>query len=186
MRAESTKISIIEAFPNVYYALHMKKYSILMILFLIAVVIAVRFPYLFPHHISKTIITTTTEAAATKLSPEAYYVMYQAGTERPFSSPLDYETRKGTYVSADTGLPLFRSEDKYDSGTGWPSFTKPINVNNVVLKTDDSFGVNRTEVLTKDTGAHLGHVFSDGPEPLGKRWCMNGVALRFVVDEAVQ
>ncbi len=117
-----------------------------------------------------------------KLSPEAYNVMYQAGTERPFSSPLDFETRKGTYVSADTDLPLFRSEDKYDSGTGWPSFTKPISPEAVMLKEDHLLGTLRTEVLTSDTHAHLGHVFDDGPPPLGKRWCMNGVALRFIPD----
>ncbi len=118
----------------------------------------------------------------TKLSPEAYDVMYNAGTERPFSSPLDHETRPGTYVSADTGLPLFRSEDKYDSGTGWPSFTKPISPDAVILREDNLLGLSRTEVLTKDTHAHLGHVFDDGPPPLGKRWCMNGVALRFIPD----
>lgn len=141
------------------------------------------FPNLFPHHItSSTTATTSTADMKSKLSPEAYDVMYQAGTERPFSSPLDFETRKGIYLSADTGLPLFRSEDKYDSGTGWPSFTKPISMDNVILKEDDSLGASRVEVITKDSGAHLGHVFDDGPAPLGKRWCMNGVALRFVPD----
>lgn len=118
-----------------------------------------------------------------RLSPEAYAVMYEKGTERPFSSPLDFETRKGTYVSADSGLPLFRSEDKYDSGTGWPSFTKPISMDRIVLSEDSSLPGVRTEVSTKDTGAHLGHVFDDGPPPLGKRYCMNGVALRFIPDE---
>ncbi len=123
------------------------------------------------------------EQIKNKLSPEAYRVMYQAGTERPFSSPLDFETREGTYVSADTGLPLFRSEDKYDSGTGWPSFIKPISPDAIILKEDTLLGVSRTEVLTSDTHAHLGHVFDDGPPPLGKRWCMNGVALMFIPDE---
>ena len=160
----------------------MKRNAILVALFGVAVLIAMRFPYALPHRTAETIIATTTINAKQQLSKEAYYVMYQAGTERPFSSPLDFETRKGTYVSADTGLPLFRSEDKYDSGTGWPSFTKPINMDNVVLKTDDSLGISRTEAITKDTGAHLGHVFDDGPLPLGKRWCMNGVALRFIPD----
>ena len=160
----------------------MKKPAILLTLFLIAVFTAMRFPYLLPHRTSSTIVATSTQDTKQELSKEAYYVMYQAGTERPFSSPLDFETRRGTYVSADTGLPLFRSEDKYDSGTGWPSFTKPITMDNVVLKTDDSIGISRTEAVTKDTGAHLGHVFDDGPLPLGKRWCMNGAALRFIAD----
>jgi methionine-R-sulfoxide reductase len=100
---------------------------------------------------------------------------------------LDFETRPGTYVSADTGLPLFRSEDKYDSGTGWPSFVKPISTSSIILKEDDSLGVPRTEVLTADTHAHLGHVFDDGPvDRGGKRYCMNGVALRFIPDAPVQ
>ena len=109
--------------------------------------------------------------------------MYQSGTEAPFSSALNDEHRKGTFVSADSGLPLFRSENKFDSGTGWPSFTKPISKESVILKGDDILGVSRTEVLSADTHAHLGHVFDDGPPPLGKRWCLNGVALRFISDE---
>ena len=119
-----------------------------------------------------------------KLSTEAYHVMYEGGTESPFSSTLNDEHRKGAFVSADTGLPLFRSEDKFDSGTGWPSFKKPIATSSVTLREDDSIPFeHRTEVLTADTGAHLGHVFDDGPLPLGKRWCMNGVALRFIPDD---
>ena len=126
-----------------------------------------------------------TSTSTSHLSPEAYNVMFQSGTERPFSSPLDFETRKGTYVSADTGLPLFRSEDKYDSGTGWPSFVKPISTSSIILKEDNSLGESRTEVLTSDTHAHLGHVFDDGPpERGGKRYCMNGVALKFIPDSA--
>ena len=139
-------------------------------------------PYLFPHQLSKNIVATTTDIRS-KLSKEAYYVMYQAGTEAPFSSPLNDEHRMGTFVSADSGLPLFRSEDKFDSGTGWPSFTKPISQESVILREDELLGIKRTEVLTTDTHAHLGHVFDDGPPPLGKRWCMNGVALRFIPDE---
>ena len=139
--------------------------------------------------LQKTEVPTTTASSSislkTKLSPEAYYVMYEAGTERPFSSQLDYETRKGIYVSADTGLPLFRSEDKYDSGTGWPSFVKPMSTSSIILKVDTSLGESRTEVLTGDTHAHLGHVFDDGPADRGgKRYCMNGVALVFVPDGA--
>lgn len=139
-------------------------------------------PYLFPHQVSKNIVATTTDIHS-KLSKEAYYVMYQAGTEAPFTSPLNDEHRKGLFVSADSGLPLFRSEDKFDSGTGWPSFTRPISNESVILKEDQLLGVSRTEVITADTHAHIGHVFDDGPLPLGKRWCMNGVALRFIPDE---
>lgn len=116
------------------------------------------------------------------LSPEAYLVMYEKGTEPAFSSSLYAEERKGTYVTADTGLPVYRSEDKYDSGTGWPSFARPI-AGAVELREDSSLFAKRTEVIAKDTGAHLGHVFDDGPSDRGgKRYCMNGVALRFVPD----
>lgn len=117
-----------------------------------------------------------------KLSPDVFHVMYEKGTERPFSSGLNDEKRTGTYVSADTGLPMFRSEDKFDSGSGWPSFTKPID-GAVKLIPDNTLFMRRTEVVTSDTGAHLGHVFDDGPaDKGGKRYCMNGLALRFVPD----
>lgn len=155
-------------------------------LVLVAVFTYRYYPYIFPHEISRDIVATTTLDAKQKLSPQAYYVMYQEGTEAPFSSLLNDEHRKGVFVSADTGLPLFRSEDKFDSGTGWPSFTKPVRNDSVILKDDELLGVSRTDVLTADTHAHLGHVFDDGPPPLGKRWCMNGVALRFIPDDVKQ
>ncbi len=118
------------------------------------------------------------------LSPETYYIMREAGTERPYTSPLEEETRPGTYVSADCGEPLFRSEQKYHSGTGWPSFWAPINSEAVKLEEDTSLPFQpRTEVITSKCGGHLGHVFDDGPEPTGKRYCINGAALRFIPDE---
>ncbi|MEY4744190.1 MAG: hypothetical protein RL272_135, partial [Candidatus Parcubacteria bacterium] len=108
-------------------------------------------------------------------------------TEAPFSSPLDKETRPGTYVSADCGVPLFRSEQKYDSGTGWPSFWAPIEGASLSLVEDDSIPSQpRTEVLESMCGGHLGHVFDDGPPPTGKRYCMNGAALRFIPDERLR
>lgn len=130
-------------------------------------------------------IPPLTDAEERKLlSPQAYAVMREAATETPFTSPLVDEHRKGTFVAADTGEPLFRSEAKFDSGTGWPSFFQPISPDILVLKEDRTLGIVRTEVLTKN-GSHLGHVFDDGPQPTGLRYCMNGLALRFIPD-AVQ
>lgn len=126
---------------------------------------------------------TSEQPAKTHLSAEAYHVMYEQGTEAPFTSPLLNEHRKGTFVTADTGLPVFRSEDKYDSGTGWPSFVRPI-AGSVIERSDRSLLVERTEIVSADSGAHLGHVFNDGPtDKGGKRYCMNGVALKFIPDD---
>lgn len=118
---------------------------------------------------------------ATDLTPAQIDILLHEGTERPFTSPLLDEHRPGTYVSADCGLPVFRSEQKFDSGTGWPSFWAPIGPSAVIERADRSLGVERTEV-TSPCGGHLGHVFSDGPEPTGLRYCMNGLALRFIPD----
>ncbi|HLD64128.1 MAG TPA: peptide-methionine (R)-S-oxide reductase MsrB [Candidatus Peribacteraceae bacterium] len=112
---------------------------------------------------------------------EAQLDILQGGTERPFTSPLLDEHRPGTYYSVDCDLPLFRSEQKFDSGTGWPSFWAPIESGAIVEQVDTSLGIKRTEILSK-CGGHLGHVFSDGPEPTGLRYCVNGLALRFVPD----
>jgi peptide-methionine (R)-S-oxide reductase len=112
------------------------------------------------------------------LTPEQYDVLRAAGTEAPFSSPLNDEHRAGIFGCAGCGLDLFSSTTKFDSGTGWPSFFKAMD--NAVLERDDStLGMTRTEVLCRRCGSHLGHVFDDGPQPTGLRYCMNGVALRF-------
>ena len=112
------------------------------------------------------------------LTPEQYNVLRQSGTERPFSSALDFERRAGTYACAGCELPLFSSATKYDSHTGWPSFWKPLD-NAVGTTQDRTFGITRTAVHCHRCGGHLGHVFDDGPEPTGLRYCMNGVAMTF-------
>jgi methionine-R-sulfoxide reductase len=120
---------------------------------------------------------------APKLTDEQKKVLYEKATEAPFTSDLLNEKRSGVYVAADTGEALFRSEDKFDSGSGWPSFTKPISSEALEEHTDGSLGMIRTEVTTP-TGSHLGHVFTDGPkEAGGLRYCINGAALKFISDE---
>ena len=114
-----------------------------------------------------------------RLSPSQYEVLRKAATERPFSSPLDHEKRRGTFACAGCGLPLYASDAKFDSGTGWPSFFRPLP-KAVVTRRDASLGMIRTEVLCRRCGGHLGHVFDDGPKPTGLRYCMNGLALRFI------
>jgi peptide-methionine (R)-S-oxide reductase len=114
-----------------------------------------------------------------RLTPEQYRVLRGAGTERPFSSPLNAEHRVGTFACAGCDLPLFSSKTKFDSGTGWPSFWQPLP-NAVATEVDRSLVFARTEVHCRRCGGHLGHVFDDGPKPTGLRYCMNGVALKFV------
>jgi len=112
------------------------------------------------------------------LTPEQYAVLRQGATEYAFSSPLDEEKRAGIYSCAGCDLDLFSSKTKFDSGTGWPSFYRPLP-NAVATHEDDSLGMPRTEVHCRRCGGHLGHVFDDGPPPTGLRYCMNGVALKF-------
>ena len=114
-----------------------------------------------------------------RLGPERYRILREAGTERPYSSPLNKEHRRGTFACAGCGLPLFSSTTKFDSGTGWPSFFRPLP-NAVTTRADHSLLMERTEVLCRRCGGHLGHVFDDGPRPTGLRYCMNGLALKFV------
>ena len=112
------------------------------------------------------------------LGAQRFEILREAGTERPFTSPLLNEHRKGIFLCAGCALPLFSSEAKFESGTGWPSFWKPI-AGAVVTRTDRSLLMERTEVLCARCGGHLGHVFDDGPKPTGLRYCMNGLALAF-------
>jgi peptide-methionine (R)-S-oxide reductase len=113
------------------------------------------------------------------LSPEAYRVTRQHGTERAFTSPLNAEKREGTFSCVCCGKPLFGSDAKFESGTGWPSFYQPIADFAVATTEDRSFFMRRTEVHCSDCEAHLGHVFPDGPKPTGLRYCINGVSLTF-------
>lgn len=112
------------------------------------------------------------------LGPQRYAILREAATERPFSSPLNKEHRKGLFACAGCGQPLFGSATKFESGTGWPSFWRPLS-GAVVTRTDRSLLMERTEVLCARCGGHLGHVFDDGPRPTGLRYCMNGLALKF-------
>jgi len=114
------------------------------------------------------------------LNPAAYSVLRQEDTERPFTSPLNNEHRPGIFHCAGCNWPVFSSKNKFDSGTGWPSFDRPLNTQAVAYKRDSTFGMTRNEVHCAHCGGHLGHVFDDGPiMTTGKRFCMNGVAMTF-------
>ena len=120
------------------------------------------------------------------LTPEQYRIMRQNGTEAPFKNKYWDNKHPGIYVDVITGEPLFSSTDKFDSGTGWPSFTRPIRKDEVVEKADKSQGMQRTEVRSKSSDSHLGHIFEDGPKPTGLRYCLNSVSLRFVPAEDME
>lgn len=127
-----------------------------------------------------TIKTTNSEQDwKEKLSKEAYEVTRLASTERPFTGPHLDNHRSGVYTCVCCGTELFGSDAKFDSGTGWPSFTEPANLEHVKLRSDNSHGMNRTEVMCRNCDAHLGHVFTDGPGPSNERYCINGNALEF-------
>jgi methionine-R-sulfoxide reductase len=129
-------------------------------------------------------LSAAAQEALKKLTPLQYHVTQEGGTERPFQNAYWDNKREGIYVDVVTGKALFSSTDKYDSGTGWPSFTKPIDEVAVVSHVDTTLGMTRTEVRSTDSNSHLGHVFDDGPHDKGgRRFCMNSAALRFVPRE---
>ncbi len=124
-------------------------------------------------------VKLTEEEWEESLTPEEYYILRKKGTEKPFTGKYVDTKKKGRYICAGCGNELFDSDAKFDSGTGWPSFTEPAEEDRVEEQEDKTHGVARTEVLCGKCGGHLGHVFDDGPKPTGKRYCMNSASLKF-------
>lgn len=126
------------------------------------------------------------EEIKTKLTPEQFHIAYEDGTEPPFRNKYYNNKKPGIYVDIVTGKPLFSSKDKFDSGTGWPSFTRPLDPKEVTKHQDTKYGMIRTEVRSASSNAHLGHVFDDGPAPTGLRYCINSAVLRFIPIEDLE